>query len=129
MILIALIIASLFYALIPAFIVKFLVLLVYDRTVSYTTVLFAMAATYVFASMIMLAGAGNNPDITFEDLPVAWVIGTMVFTFALQVFSLNIVATDERGQSVGFGGWTITLLLQHVVYIALGLLVVFAVAI
>ena len=129
MILIALIIASLFYALIPAFIVKFLVLLVYDRTVSYTTVLFAMAATYVFASIIVLAATGQNPETSIEDMSIAMITGITVLTFALQVFSLNIAATDERGQAVGFGGWAIALLLQHAVYIAFVLLMLFALAI
>ena len=126
MLFIAIIFASLLASLIPAFVVKMLMSVFFGRRVSYLKVLGVMAVTYVTMSMGVTL-MGYETEASFETMPDWVAITVIIATFVFQAILLWVAVTDEDGDVVPVLGWVIALVLQYVVYLLIGLLIIFAV--
>ena len=118
MFLIALIFASIFGSLIPAFVAKLLMSAVFKRNPSYLAVLGAMALTTFFTGMLIFF-MGYDSEAALDAMPNIVAIMISILALVIQVIALNVIAFDERGASIGMGKWAAVLVLQYVVYFAL----------
>ena len=118
MFLIALIFASIFGSLIPAFVAKLLMSAGFKRNPSYLAVLGAMALTTFFTGMLIFF-MGYDSEAALDAMPNIVAIMISILALVIQVIALNVIAFDERGASIGMGKWAAVLVLQYVVYFAL----------
>lgn len=123
MVIIALIFASALASLIPALVVKVSMWVLFSRTVSYLMILTVMVATYILGG-ISLVIIGYDVE-TWETIPDSLAIGVSVGTFIMQAIILSLTISDEHAQSIEFWRWVIILLFQYVVYLLIGLLMIF----
>lgn len=86
-------------------------------------ILTVMVATYILGG-ISLVIIGYDVE-TWETIPDSLAIGVSVGTFIMQAIILSLTISDEHAQSIEFWRWVIILLFQYVVYLLIGLLMIF----
>lgn len=86
-------------------------------------ILTIMVASYILGG-ISLVIIGYDVE-TWETIPDSLAIGVSVGTFIMQAIILSLTISDEHAQSIEFWRWVIVLFFQYVVYLMIGLLMIF----
>lgn len=123
MIFASVVIACILGSLIPALVVKVLMLGIFTRNVRFIAVLLGMAASLLVTSLILMA-MGYDSQEALDALPDDMAIGLGIATFILQVVLLNLIAWDRFGGLIGAWRWVVVLLAQYLVYAILGYVLV-----
>ena len=113
-------------ALIPAFMVRWIMDVKFLHRVSFLAVLLILAASYV-AMILVYAWLGLFERALAEEVPLVPGMLLAVAGTALQLILLTAFVLDEHGQMIPMWQWLVALLLQWVVYVVLSILLTFVV--